>query len=114
MLYSIDLPSWGGSQSGWLIPDYLRHRWQLITGSSSDTLSPLLERLGKIDIFLHDSDHSYRNMMGEFRAAWAHMETGVVLLAHNIDMSDAFPDFCDSVRGKKTTLLRDTGGIVKL
>ena len=113
-LHSIDLPSWlGARQSGWLIPDYLRHRWQLILGSSSETLSPLLEKLGTVDIFLHDSEHSYKNMFWEYQTAWAHLKTGGILLSHNIDVNDAFPDFCESV-GAKAFLLANMGGAIKV
>ena len=131
-LYSIDLP-WRGcsmyskrnfphegeawvqlreSQSGWLIPDYLRHRWQLILGRSSEKLPPLLERLVRIDIFLHDSEHSYQNMLWEYRAAWAYLKCKGILLSHNVDMNDAFSHFCKSVN-VKGFLLANMGGIMK-
>jgi len=111
-LYSIDLPSGRESRSGWRIPDYLRHRWQLTLGSSAETLEPLLEKAAEIDIFLHDSDHTYQNMMWEFQTAWAHLKAGGLLLAHNIDYNDVFTDFCreHSVKGYK---LDDMGGIGK-
>ena len=66
-LYSIDLPWWQGNQSGWMIPNYLRHRWHLILGKSSEKLAPLLKKIAEIDIFLHDSEHSYQNMPWEFQ-----------------------------------------------
>jgi len=65
-LYSIDQPGWMGDLSGWLIPDYLKSRWQLIAGRSSEKLAPLLKTVAPIDVFLHDSDHSYPNMLREF------------------------------------------------
>jgi len=131
-LYSIDLP-WGetvtypkdyfvsegvvrgmlkGEQSGWIIPDYLRHRWQLVVGRSFEKLPPLLEKLGAIDIFLHDSEHSYQNMLWEYQTAWAYLEDGGILLSHNVDTNDAFFHFYESV-GVKGYLLTDMGGIVK-
>jgi predicted O-methyltransferase YrrM len=111
-LYSIDLPARQRTPSGWMIPDYLRHRWHLTQGKSFDNLEPLLKKVKEIDIFLHDSDHSYENMRWEFEAAWTHLKTGGLLLSHNIDYSDAFPDFCRDhrVRGLK---LGDMGGMVK-
>ncbi len=68
-LYSIDLPGWRGNESGWMVPNYLKHRWSLILGRSSEELMPLLQRVVAIDIFLHDSDHSYQNMLWEFQTA---------------------------------------------
>lgn len=131
-LYSIDLP-WEGplaysrryfaserpgrsllreTVSGWLIPDYLRQRWQLILGRSAEELPVLLKKLVTIDMFLHDSEHSYRNMLFEYRTAWAHLNRGGVLLSHNIDISDAFSDFCETVRAK-AFMLANMGGVVK-
>ena len=109
-LYSIDLP--GQGQSGWLIPDYLRHRWQLIPGMSVEELPPLLEKLRTIDIFLHDSEHSYENMLWEYQTAWVHLKAGGILLSHNIDSNYAFDDFCQSV-GVEGYALSNLGGIVK-
>jgi predicted O-methyltransferase YrrM len=110
-LHSIDQPSWE-TQSGWIIPDHLRHRWHLIVGRSSDRLLPILEKVGEINIFLHDSEHSYENMLWEYQTAWAHLKGGGVLLSHNIDYNDAFSDFCRSVklRGHK---LESLGGLMK-
>jgi predicted O-methyltransferase YrrM len=112
-LYSIDLASGRESRSGWRIPDYLRHRWHLTPGRSTETLEPLLEKVAEIDIFLHDSDHSYQNMMWEFETAWAHLKAGGLLLAHNIDYNDVFSDFCRE-HGVKGYTLDDMGGIVKV
>ena len=107
-LYSIDRDK----QSGWLIPDYLRRRWHLVEGLSSEKLGPVLEKLGRIDVFFHDSGHSYENMYREFRLAWDHLRAGGLLLSHNIDMSDAFPAFCRET-GVTGYTLEETGGIVK-
>lgn len=112
-LYSIDLPSGRESRSGWMIPDYLRHRWHLTQGRSADTLEPLLKKVKEIDIFLHDSDHSYENMLWEFETAWAYMKKGGLLLAHNIDYNDVFSDFCRNHNVKGYTL-GDMGGIGKV
>jgi predicted O-methyltransferase YrrM len=110
-LYSIDQP-WGRAESGWLIPDYLRPRWHLVQGQSSDELPPLLKRVGEIDIFLHDSQHSYQNMRWEYQTAWAHLRVGGILLSHNIDSNRAFPDFCREHRVTGYSL-DNLGGVVK-
>jgi predicted O-methyltransferase YrrM len=111
-LYSIDMPSGRESRSGWIIPDYLRHRWHLTPGRSAETLGPLLKKVAEIDVFLHDSDHTYQNMMWEFEMAWAHLKDGGLLLAHNIDYNDVFTDFCREHNVKGYTL-DDMGGMRK-
>jgi predicted O-methyltransferase YrrM len=95
-----------------MIPEYLRDRWRLVQGMFSETMAPLLNELKEIDIFLHDSDHSYENMMEEFETAWSHLKRGGLLLSHNIDYSDAFPDFCRKHKVDGFTL-GDMGGMVK-
>ncbi len=111
-LYSIDAP-WGDEdQSGWLIPDYLRDRWHLTIGRSSQELEPLLRKVKEIDIFLHDSDHSYRNMAWEFQTSWKYLKAGGLLLAHNIDSNEAFSDFYRN-RHVEGYYLAEMGGMVK-
>jgi hypothetical protein len=120
-LHSIDLPQEeysasndddSGPKTGWLIPDYLRDRWHLTPGTSSDKLVPVLEKLQTIDIFMHDSEHTYRNMMWEYQTAWHYLKVWGVLVSHNIDTNNAFPNFCRSVNGRGY-LLEGMGGIAK-
>lgn len=92
-LYSIDLPDQTGL-SGWAVPDELRSRWSLYQGSSIDLLSTVLNETGPIDIFLHDSDHSYEHMMFEFRTIWPYLKKNGIFLAHDVGRNDALFDFC--------------------
>lgn len=101
-----------GKESGWIIPDYLRDKWESILGRSSEKLPPLLDELGTIDMFLHDSEHSYQNMLGEYQTAWTYLKNGGILLSHDVDMNNAFSDFCRSVKAK-SLILGNMGGVVK-
>jgi predicted O-methyltransferase YrrM len=82
-----------GSESGWLIPDELRDRWTLVQGRTQDELPPLLERLGELDFFMHDSEHSFDCMWFEFNAAWPRLRAGGVLVSDDVNSTDAFPRF---------------------
>jgi Methyltransferase domain len=82
-----------GSESGWLIPADLKERWTLVAGKSQDELPPLLERLGTIDSFMHDSEHSYECMWFEFSAAWPALRAGGVLLSDDVNSTEAFGRF---------------------
>lgn len=101
-LYSIDLPNQPGQEinnhTGWLVPDILKNRWDLILGPSKERLPPLLNKLGAIDAFYHDSDHSYENMAFEFACAWKYLKPGGLLLADDITDSRAFDEL---VKNKK-------------
>ncbi len=79
---------------GWLVPTSLRSRWTLNIGSSSEMLEPLLEKLGEINLFYHDSEHSYENMTFEFETVWSHLSAPGIILADNADWNKSFTDFC--------------------
>lgn len=102
-LYSIDVPSERlppGKKPGWIVDDALRPRWTLRIGPSSELLEPLLKELGSIDVFLHDSLHTYDNMLFEYRAAWPFLKHDGLLLSHDIGRNFAFFDFATEV-GKR-------------
>lgn len=99
-LYSIDVPSERlppGKAPGWIVDGALRHRWTLRIGPSSELLGPLLSELRSIDVFLHDSLHTYDNMLFEYRAAWPFLKTSGLLLSHDVGRNAAFFDFAREV-----------------
>ena len=57
-----------------------------------------------IDMFVHDSSHSYRHMLWEFRAFWPRLRDGGLLMSHDVQMNSAFPEFIASTyaHDKKT------------
>lgn len=96
-LYSIDLPEVGmpmlyGKEPGWIVNEVLRQRWTLIYGKSELQLPPLLRKLKQVDIFLHDSEHSYANMKFEFSLALKHMKDGSLLLSDDARSNSAFQE----------------------
>lgn len=101
LLYSIDFPHPSNKlPTGWLVPDRLRDRWRLVLGKSSERLPSMLKQLGKVDIFMHDSDHSYENMMFEFRTAWSYIRNGGLLVSDDTHMNRSFFDFAGEVNRK--------------
>ena len=82
-----------GSEPGWLIPPDLKQRWTLLLGRSQDELPPLLDRLGTVDSFMHDSEHSFDCMWFEFNEAWPHLREGGVMLSDDVNSTEAFPRF---------------------
>ena len=116
-LHSIDLPEYAGAryepgefwegkggavipagkEPGWMIPEELTERWTLRLGRSQDELPPLLARLGSIDLFMHDSEHSYDCMSFEFRTAYPALREGGALVADDIGSNDAFSELATEV-----------------
>jgi predicted O-methyltransferase YrrM len=80
---------------GWLVPNDLRERWTLKIGSSRQLLQPLLEK-EEVDLFFHDSEHSYENMMFEFEAVWKRLRNGGLIISDNIEFNNSFDVFCHS------------------
>ena len=113
-LHSIDLPSPSlppGKEPGWIVPEHRRKRWDLKPGKSSDLLPGLLEEIKEVDIFLHDSEHSYENMYWEYKTAWEYLRKGGLLLSHDISQNSAFKDFAKYVSEGYYYMLRNLGGI---
>lgn len=95
-LFSIDLPPDNlpaGKTVGWIVPKHLRDYWSLHIGDSKGLLKPLLEEIGEIDCFVHDSLHTYGHMMWEFRTAWEYIRPNGLFLSHDVGANEAFFDF---------------------
>lgn len=122
VLYTLDLhPDQVGKYTWWpagkpscfLVPPHLQSRHRLILGDAKETLPPLLQSLGKIDIFQHDSDHSYEHMLFEYRTAWLYLEPEGILLSDDIRNNPAFVEFSQEVNGAPVRLLQVFGGLRK-
>lgn len=97
MLYSIDsiFRPWESERMlGSAIPLDLKNRWKFINGVSSEKLNELLKSLKQIDIFIHDSLHTYANMMSEFNTAWPFIQNDGFLISDDVGTNNAFYDFC--------------------
>jgi Methyltransferase domain len=92
-LHSIDLPPLaknGDAYVGSLIPQELRARWTLHRGPSRRLLPRVCATLGLVDLFLHDSLHTYENMRAEFATAWTVLGSRSVLIADDVQGNAAF------------------------
>jgi hypothetical protein len=94
-LCSIDLPPLmpelsGARQRGAAVCERVKRRWTLVNGSSRRRLPRLLKELGAIDLFVHDSRHSGRNVSFELTRAWAALRPGGFLLVDDVHYNDAF------------------------
>ena len=123
VLHSIDLPNLdpsgyvnpdgvqdhshvrAASETGSVIPPGLRARWKLTLGPSSAELEPLLDRVGPIELFFHDSEHSFANMSREYRLAWPHLAPGGYVASDDVDANAAFDAFCTEVDVRPFTWL---------
>ena len=86
-----------------MVPARLRSRWRLALGKSQEKLPPLMDELGQVDIFIHDSEHVPQTMLYEYDLAWGHLKAGGLLVSDDTDWNDAFSKFASS----KSTLSRE-------
>jgi len=132
-LYSIDFPEvagekyevgtfWEGKggavvppskESGWLVPERLGHRWKLILGKSQEKLPTLVKELAFIDVFLHDSEHSYGCQMFEFEQVWAKIKKGGLLFSHDIHRNNSFFDFAKKKNREPHYIKYNFGFLIK-
>lgn len=86
------------------VPDKLRQHWELIIGDSRSELPSLLSRCPVIDMFHHDSLHTFDHMTWEFETAFPHLSPEGVLSSDDIlaplsllgiFRQNAFPAFCE-------------------
>lgn len=98
-LHSIDLPPLqvqADAFVGEAVPHELRDRWALHVGPSRVLLPGLLRELAPIDLFVHDSDHSYAGQSEEYHRAWPSLRVGGCLISDDVANS-AFTEFAASV-----------------
>ena len=81
----------------------LQPRWTLVIGDSRRELPSLLKRRGPIDMFLHDSLHTFDHMTWEFETALPYLSPAGILTSDDIlnppsllgvFQETAFPAFC--------------------
>jgi predicted O-methyltransferase YrrM len=102
-----------GKDPGWLVPERLRSRWTLILRESKNELPKLVEKLEKIDIFYHDSEHSYENMKFEYETVWPKIFEGGLLLSDDVNWNNAFKEFLKNNPHKFDHIYRNFGVILK-
>ena len=87
---------------GSIIPENLRSRWNLILGKSNKKLKIIFNEIDNVEIFIHDSLHSYKNMMFEFDCALNQLKKNGIIISDDILGNDAFYQFAKNKKIKKT------------
>jgi predicted O-methyltransferase YrrM len=98
-LYSIDLPGvrYGTDRPvGEAVPKELHGRWTLELGDSRTLLGPLAAEVAPVDVFLHDSFHTYSSQRREYATMWPHLRSGGILASDDV-RNPAFPEFAAEV-----------------
>lgn len=111
-LISIDymlMPWHTKNKVGMAIPDFLKKRQNLIIGKSLIELKKVFKDVNSIDVFIHDSSHTFNNMMAEYKIAWPHLKKGGFLISDDVSQNDAFLNFADLVQKKPIIITKNSG-----
>lgn len=122
-MVSIDLPNSPGAALadgacthtgdfpvGWLVPDHLRHRWDLRLGDAAVLLPQVVEQVGEVDLFFHDSLHTYDHVLFELTTVAPRLRPPATILVDNVDVAQgAFERFVED-RRLEGVLFGDMGG----
>jgi predicted O-methyltransferase YrrM len=87
---ALGVPLPQGQEPAWLVPAELRPRFELVLGDTRATLRARLARERSVDLFFHDSLHTTRHMLFEFRVAWRYLRRGGVLVSDDVFWNPAF------------------------
>lgn len=101
-LWSIDRPPLDPetrSKVGIAVGDAFADRWTLIEKSSRRALPGLLRKIGPIDLFVHDSMHTERNVCFELEHVWKALRPGGVAVIDDIDSNWGYDTFVKSHKG---------------
>ncbi|ABW02176.1 class I SAM-dependent methyltransferase [Caldivirga maquilingensis] len=115
LLYSIEINRYYDEVNpvGFIVPEELKAKWILLIGSSRELLEKTLTQLGDVQFFLHDSDHSYDNVLFELNEAWSHMRHGIILI-DNYRFSNAAVQFARRVNAPLIELSGEAGGLAMI
>lgn len=91
--YGMVIPE--GKNSGWMVPEVYRKQFRVQSGDAKQLLPKLVDQLSSIDMFYHDSDHTYNHMAFEFRQARRKLNPGGLVVADDISWNAALWDFAD-------------------
>jgi hypothetical protein len=104
-LWSIDLPPIEKDlrvQVGVAVSKRFANHWNYLKGSSRLRLPELLSRLDTIELFIHDSLHSERNVRFELESVWPRLKSGGVVIVDDIDANWGFLSFTQKFGGFKS------------
>ncbi len=85
--------------AGWLLDKEMGRDYALIIGDTKITLGKYLSVTDRpVDLFIHDSDHSYTHETFELETVSNYLAEGAVVISDNAHGGNAMKDFCDKRR----------------
>jgi hypothetical protein len=117
MLHSVEIGDSSylppGKRPGWIVPEGLRTRWKVHVGDAAAVLPGLLRQLRGINVFVHDSLHTYEHMKLEFELVYPYIKPGGMLFADDALWNAAFTEFANAVSSPASRIIRGVGMMKK-
>jgi len=98
-------------QEGVAVTEACRPRWTYVEGESRLRMPPLVKEVGKVELFIHDSLHTFKNTLFEMEQAASVMPSGGVMLIDDIRSHDGFLTFAKRHPEFKTILVSTLDGV---
>jgi predicted O-methyltransferase YrrM len=117
-LYSFDLGKKYGEEEkaepvGFVVPENMRSRWNITFGDSKLTLGNGLAKIGKVDIFFHDSEHTKEHVAFELDSVLPYLSARSLILIDNYDWTEAPNQFASKTHMTLTHLVDDLCAIYR-
>lgn len=115
-LFSIDYPDPErlppGEQPGWIVPESLRHRWELEIGLSQDLLPDLMETIdSEIDVFVHDTEAPI--LGDELDIVWPNLTLNAAIVADDVHASNVFHEIQNTYNADSGFVAPNVGYLIK-
>jgi hypothetical protein len=84
-----------------------------MVGDARCLLPKLLSDVTSIDVFIHDSLHTYEHMLWEYRSAYPYLREGGLLVSDDAMWNSAFSEFAREMCAKHAQIIRGVGFLQK-
>ena len=111
VLHSIDLPPVARRADhyvGLLIPVRLRGRWHLHRGATRRLLPKLLSALHPIDMFVHDSLHTYPSVSRELELVTQYLAARGAVVVDDVDSNRAFSEWTSRATPRFSAVVQES------
>lgn len=91
-------------------------RWTLVVDEPAKNLLRALGIAKSVDVFIHDSDHTYENMLFELKYAYKKMSKHGFIMSDDVNQNAAFIEFSKRVKTKPLLFpsLKKTFGVIEI
>lgn len=113
-LYSVELPpliKGAINNVGIFVPQKLKAKWTLIFGPGDQEMLKLRKKLNMIDLFIHDSQHSYSNQYREYNLTIPWLKGGGLLVSDDVE-NDALFDINEKLEGELMIIRQQKPGFI--